>query len=322
MARSDRHDVASDALVREVARQLAEAAPPAPAWEDIHRGRTRADLPAHRPAWATLALVAATVAFVVSGLWWLAGSSPEPNEPVDVPEPAPITTVVASVGEQLPFADLGVGPGRYDTFVLGMDATFDVPVEAVVFANTAGRIIISDHPGIQLDDLGGRVAMPPEARIVGFTRLSGWYTKTEGTSTDQSVTPSISPDDPEAWIAANDVVATPRRTIDVAGRTTTTWDAVVDPDSDIDFDYKWCLPENNPCFLAGAIARRELQPTRNLEPTLAAGTVNRFWLITIQGSEPLLVQATAPTGDEAWLDLVGATTIANLELGPDAPPLD
>ena len=45
MARSDRHDVASDALVREVARQLAEAAPPALEWEDLHRSRTHADAP-------------------------------------------------------------------------------------------------------------------------------------------------------------------------------------------------------------------------------------------------------------------------------------
>jgi len=320
MARSDRNDVASDALVREVARQLAEAAPPALEWEDLHRSRTHADAPNRPPAWPRMALVAATVALVVSGLWWIARSSPEPNEPVDVPEPAPITTVAASGGEPLPFVGLDVGPGRYDTFVLGMDATFDVPVEAVVYLNSAGRIIISDDPGIKL---GSRVPTP-EARVVGFTRLSGWYTKTEGTTADQSVTASISPDDPEAWIAANDVIATPRQTIEVAGRTTTTWDAVVDPDSDIDsdFDNKWCLPENNPCLLAGAIARPVLRPERKFDPTLPSGTVSRFWLITIDGSEPLLVKATAPSGDEAWLDLVEATTIATLELGPDAPPLD
>jgi hypothetical protein len=95
MARSDRHDAASDSLVREVARQLAEAAPPAPEWEDLHWRRTYSASSTRPPAWPRMALVAATTALVVSGLWWVARPSPELNEPADLPEPAPTTSVAA-----------------------------------------------------------------------------------------------------------------------------------------------------------------------------------------------------------------------------------
>ena len=69
---------------------------------------------------------------------------------------------------------------------------------------------------------------------------------------------------------------------------------------------------------------RPLHRTEQLIPRSDADgdTVNRFWLITIEGFDPLLVQATAGAGDEEWLDLVGATTIATLQLGHDGPAVE
>lgn len=103
MARSDRRGPASELLVREVARQLADAAPPAPEWKDLRPARTHRSAPGQPPTWPRLMLVAATTAFVVSGLWWLARPSPQELEPLDPPDVEPATSVAAS--ELDPIAD-------------------------------------------------------------------------------------------------------------------------------------------------------------------------------------------------------------------------
>lgn len=275
------------------------------------------DRPNRTRTWVLIAAAVAAVA-LVAGL--LVASRDDDPVPVDEPEPAPTTAPIqdseATDVEPLPFDNFDVGPGRYETGFLGVDAIFDVPVALQVFAAGAGRVVISDHAGIERP---GNSIFPPDARFITFTRLGGWYTKSEATTRDHAVAAGISPDDPETWIEDNDVIATTIQTIEVAERPTRTWDAIVDPASDIDLEFVACSADVNPCFPIGSVARQEVTPTRVGDPWVQVDTVNRFWLIAIVGHEPLLVTAHAGADDEAWLDLVESTTIATLELGPDAP---
>lgn len=88
MPRSDaRSDPNSDVLVREVVRQIADAAPPPPDWSSLRRPE-RARAHHDRLPWGQSALVAAVIAMLVSGLWLLARPSDAPETPADVPTTA------------------------------------------------------------------------------------------------------------------------------------------------------------------------------------------------------------------------------------------
>ena len=72
-----------------------------------------------------------------------------------------------------------------------------------------------------------------------------------------------------------------------------------------------------PCFYTGTVASDYARRTQ----WISAQAIERFYLITIEGSEPLLISVGGPAGSE-WFDEVESTVIATLQLGPDAPPLD
>ena len=83
MPRSD-ENINGDALVREVIRQIACAAPPPPDWSSM-RQLERPDDVAARVSGSHLALVAAVAALVVSGLWFFARPHLDDELPADVP---------------------------------------------------------------------------------------------------------------------------------------------------------------------------------------------------------------------------------------------
>ena len=88
MPRSDQNPN-GDVLVREVVRQIADAAPPPPDWTAL-RGAHRRPVVQDRRPWGQLALVAAVTALLVSGLWFLARPSDAPQQPADTPPSAPV----------------------------------------------------------------------------------------------------------------------------------------------------------------------------------------------------------------------------------------
>lgn len=98
MRPSDRHQPwspASDRLMAEVARQLADAAPPAPEWQELVRAAgsaPSAQRPVRAAPWQPLAF-AVVVATVVVGLWWLASPADAPQQPADLPAPATLETI-------------------------------------------------------------------------------------------------------------------------------------------------------------------------------------------------------------------------------------
>lgn len=83
MTRSE-HDPNHDVLVREVVRQIADAAPPAPDWGSLRHRRPAGSVVERRP-WGQFALVAAVTAVVVSGLWLFVRADPGDEMPADVP---------------------------------------------------------------------------------------------------------------------------------------------------------------------------------------------------------------------------------------------
>ena len=93
MTHSDRNS-GSDLLVREVIRQLADAAPPPPAWEHLTREESADEARSGRP-WVQFALVAAVTAIIASGLWFIARPSDTPDVPADVPGTVRLPPVTA-----------------------------------------------------------------------------------------------------------------------------------------------------------------------------------------------------------------------------------
>lgn len=103
MPRSDSAPPASDAQMRELARQLADSAPSAPAWDAISGHIVQRDAPPRSSSSVPkIALAfAAVVALVVGALWLGARGSDDEELPADVPAPsAPSTLPPLSQADQ------------------------------------------------------------------------------------------------------------------------------------------------------------------------------------------------------------------------------
>jgi hypothetical protein len=297
--------------------------------EDVHR-RLDHQRPATRRALALVALVAlGALALTACGDddEPAAGDPPASTAAPDTTgapattEAAPATTeapettgVSAAIGtaETLPQQFEVAAPGRYTTDVLGVTVSYDTPRDLLITLHAPGRIGMVDG----FDPATGEY--PPETGIaLGFRRWAGWSTAEEATADVPSA--SIEPYDVDAWFAANDVIVLSDETTTVADHPARVFEVTVDPDTDMGADaagHGACFEGWEPCFYIGSAAPE----TDTLSDWVSAKRVTRFYLVTIDGSEPVLISVGAPEGDP-WFDEVESTVIATLELGPDALPL-
>ena len=238
---------------------------------------------------------------------------PAPEEaeaPVADPEPDEAPAVdPATVGEQIPVFGETAAAGRYTTFVLGIDASFTTPRPLFVAANRASDVTLIDGYD------GGYT--PETGLALSFSRWAGWSTRDEAVI--ETPAASIDPYDVDAWVTDNDVTLIADTTTTIAGRPTRVFDVQVDPDTTVQAvpnTSGGCFAGWEPCFYNGTVASDYGQRTQ----WVSAQRITRFYLITIEGSEPLLISVGGPAGSE-WFDEVESSVIATLQLGPDAPPL-
>jgi hypothetical protein len=230
----------------------------------------------------------------------------EPS-PDDAADPQPEDP--ATIGEQIPVFGETAEPGRYTTFVLGIDASFTTPRPLFVAANRASDVTLIDgYDGSYTPDTGLALA---------FSRWAGWSTREE--AVNDTPVASIDPYDVDAWVADNDVTLLSDTTTTIAGRPARVFDVQVDPASTVQAATNGsggCFAGWEPCFYDGTVASDYGQRTH----WVSAQRITRYYLITVEGSEPLLISVGGPAGSE-WFDEVESSVIATLELGPDAPPL-
>lgn len=222
------------------------------------------------------------------------------------------------VAVDLPRGGSFVGPRRYATDLMGIEMTFAIDVELQIDVAMPGNLTF---------DLGFGLAARQRGRAVRFVRLGGWQTREEAVDFDVHVPASIDPYDVDGWIAQGDVIVDDRAEATVAGRPALVLDVRADPVSDLSAFSCGRDPTSGemiePCFWyarASDVAPARIGTRNYLDRTLHPLVVSRMWLVTIDGHDPLLIEAIAPVGDEAWLDEVGETTVATLHLGPDGPP--
>lgn len=281
--------------------------------------------------WMVVAAAIAALA-LIGGLIVAGTRSDEDQVPTDEPEPT-VPTVEpelepepAAVQEPLPFPGADVEPGRYETDLLGMPLTFDVAEAATVWTARPNRVLLADSSDL------ARPPYPATSRSLSFTRISGWNAREEAGDRGYFGPGSIDPEDIDGWAAVNDVTASippccrtvtsggevaERVEVVVAGRDTYPLDVRLEPAETNQTSH---CSDGESCLWVAAQSERGTGSRFDDGPLLSTGQVNRFWLLTIEGQDPLLIQAAAATNDEAWLELVENTTIATLELGPDAPP--
>lgn len=235
-------------------------------------------------------------------------ADPAPDD-AEAPTPDPST-----IGEQIPVRapDAIVEAGRYTTNVLGIDVSFTTPRPLVVVANRVSDVVLVD---------GDEAGFTPDTGLaLTFQRWAGWSTRDEAVI--ETPTASIDPYDVDAWVADNDVTLIADTTTTIAGRPTRVFDVQVDPDTTVQAartgtpSSVGCFAGWEPCFYTGTVASDYAVRTQ----WISAQQISRFYLITIEGSEPLLIGVSGPAGSE-WFDEVESTVIATLQLGPDAPPL-
>ncbi len=256
---------------------------------------------------------------------------PAPAEPVvtepaptDAPAADPTTTVDESsddgeAGEQevtdVAFASRMLVAGeRYSTLNLGVDVEFTAPRDLFVGHNRPGIVVMIDGYDAATGDY------PPETGVaLGLHRWAGWSTRDEAAL--DVPTASIDPYDVDAWLESNDLVLLSDETTEIADRPARVFDVTVDPSTTVQAatgSGGRCFPGWEPCFHIGADASGD---ERNRYDWVSGQRVTRFYLVTIEGSEPLLIQAGAPP-QSTWFDEIESTFIDTLEIGPDRPPLD
>jgi hypothetical protein len=247
-------------------------------------------------------------------------TNPPAGDPAtdDAADPAPDEAPVpdpSRIGEQIPVFGATAEAGLYTTNVLGVDVSFTTPRPLFVAANRVSDVTLID---------GYDGGFTPESGLaLTFNRWAGWSTRDEAVI--ETPTASIDPYDVDAWVADNDVTLMSDATTTIAGRPARVFDVQVDPASTVQaattntssVSSRGCVAGWEPCFYTGTVASDYGRRTQ----WISAQAIARFYLITIEGSEPLLISVGGPAGSE-WFDEVESTVIATLQLGPDAPPFD
>jgi hypothetical protein len=227
------------------------------------------------------------------------------------PEAQPETAAPdAEPAQDLPFVMNFAPPGRYTTDLLGIDASFDIPVGMLLETARTGEIVLF---GNLEEDIGEPYAAE-NGLFLSATRISGWSTSDEAASFSGDAA-SIDPYDVDAWIADNDIIVASDATTEIAGRDSRVLELRFDPAADGGAP---CVNTFGPCIFPHGIASNSVQ-SRKPNYTLSSQRNSRYYILTIEGSEPLIIEAAGPEGSD-WLDVIDETFIATLELGADAPP--
>ncbi|MEO1064931.1 MAG: hypothetical protein AAFZ07_26240 [Actinomycetota bacterium] len=210
----------------------------------------------------------------------------------DGSESVPVTRPPTETEEQ-PLQGGVLGPGRYETDLLGMSMTYSVDRDWRVARASAAQV--------------GLAPPDSERRFVQFMRLGGWFSGSEATDPLYGGEGSIEPSDIDGWIASNDVIATPLPDVRLDDGTLRVVDVQIDPASDAD-----------ELFTHSISAESVLGAPRYQFP-LRADERARFWLLPVESYDPILITATAPIGDASFLDDV-ADLVSTIDVGPPAPP--
>lgn len=238
------------------------------------------------------------------------------------PEGAPASDP-STIGEPLPVGGAGAPAGRYRTNVLGIDVSFTTPRPLIVAANRVSDVVLLTNctvPNRPYSACWDGSFTPESVLALTFQRWAGWSTRDEAVV--ETPTASIDPYDVDAWVADNDVTLITDTTTTIAGRPARVFDVQVDPATTVQAatdtgteSTRGCVAGWEPCFYTGTVASDYARRTQ----WISAQAMARFYLITIEGSEPLLISVGGPAGSD-WFDEVESTVIATLQLGPDAPP--
>lgn len=234
-----------------------------------------------------------------------------------VPEPTTTDATEPPADEQptavpLPAQHEMAQPGRYATGQMGVTMEFTTPKELFVTLNRPGEIGMVDG----FDLVTGEYSTE-NGIALGFRRWAGWSSAEDATA--EVPTASIDPYDVDTWFASTDVMVLSDETRTIANRPVRVFDITVDPETDLVSDVRGegvCFEGFEPCIYVGS----STSSLDSVNDWLSAIRTTRFYLFTIEGSEPLLIRASAPHG-HSWIDEVESSVIASLALGPDAPPL-
>jgi len=291
--------------------------PDGPEWRPLGDARRGAPSPRVTPPpsgrlIAGLAVAATVSVAIVVGLLALDGPDPTSDSaersvaPAADPAPVEFETLPPATASKLPFPGGAVAPGRYTSDLLGISIEFSVDAATALRTARPGTILLTPV-GTAANSLAGQ----PH---VQFLRLAGWNTGDEAADRRFRGVGGIAPNNVRQWIADNDLLVDAHMLTMVDGRRTDVYDLRVDPASPHGEDI--CVPELRPCFWFASVAEA-IAPTAaiRLDSPLYGPTAIRLWLIGVDGEGPVLVEAAAVVGDEAWLDDFEATTIASLTIG-------
>ncbi len=253
-----------------------------------------------------VAVVAVNAAADRAGTPAAAPDSTEAPFPSDRSGPVGLDTLPPVVAAPLPFPGGAVAPARYATDLLGIPIEFTIGEATRLRTARPGTILLTPG-GTAVNSLDGE----PH---VQFLRVAGWNTRDEAADRLFRGVGGIAADDVERWIADNDVIVDRRARMVVDGRDTRVFDLRVDPASPL--GDRICSPAARPCFWFASVAEDQMaRAAIRLDHTLAGPMSIRLWLISIEGEHPVLVEAAAVAGDDAWLDGFEATTIATMTIG-------
>lgn len=257
-----------------------------------------------------LALVAAAIAVLVGGLVVAVtvGGENDDSSPADAPESV-LPPYVPPTGEpaQQPEAEalpvetsVDLDAARYTTDTFGMDVAFTTQQPMRLEFIRPGEVLMVDW-----DADGGLVSQ------ILISRWAGWSTPSEATL--ETPAGSIDPLEPDAWAEANDLSIVASTDTEIDGRPARVFDVTIDdtPTSTA----PGCARPLPGCFGTGEVAG----PRRGFRlDWVAAGWNLRYYLITIEGSSPLLISAVGDSDDfYTGVDRM----VATIEIGPDAPAI-
>lgn len=270
--------------------------------------------------WMAVAASIAALA-LIAGLIYAGTRTDEEPAPADEPPtsaPADPDPATGDLPAELDSPGRPLPAGRYGTELLGVELLFEIPDDMLLAAAKESLIVVAASAS------GDELSYPPSNRDwtpdnveqLVFARIDGWSTRDEASDTSADAA-SIDPYDVDGWIASNDLTLVTDEQQTIAGRPARVFEVDVDPGSGVRAGT--CLGIYQPCFFSSSVSSAT-DASRARESWVSASVDQRFYLITIDESEPLLITATAPVGSD-WIDVVEGQIISTLALGPDAPPL-
>ncbi|MGB0113196.1 MAG: hypothetical protein WBP59_08235, partial [Ilumatobacteraceae bacterium] len=243
-------------------------------------------------------------------------TSPEVTDPATTsPTTEPSATTSASsdtpANEARPVPDFYsfAEPDTYIVDQLGVPITFTTTTD--YFVTALGPSVATF---IEWDSDEPLPTAGDPLRSVWFERVGSFYNRAESVDTNFAGLGSIAPNDIDAWMADNAVIADRVGTTTVGGRTARTLDARPDPGAGVTGP---CLPEFVPCIWVSTLSAAVVDSIDHHSPSypLGSGFVARMWLVDMDGLEPVLIRINAPDDDLAWLDEFETTVLPTISFG-------